>query len=92
VKNEGLVLPGLVAIMALSALYVAFCDATVITRLFLGLAPAVIAIVQQAVQRPSLVITGIACMLIFALRWFVLRTLGLCAVLGIGTQLVLSAL
>jgi chromate transporter len=45
------VLPGLLAIMALSVLYVAQGDTTVVTGLFLGLAPAVLAIVVQAVLR-----------------------------------------
>jgi chromate transporter len=45
------VLPGLLAILALSALYVAQGDTTVVTGLFLGLAPAVLAIVVQAVLR-----------------------------------------
>jgi chromate transporter len=45
------VLPGLLAIRALSVLYVAQGDTTVVTGLFLGLAPAVLAIVVQAVLR-----------------------------------------
>ena len=45
------VLPGLLAILALSVLYVAQGDTTVVTGLFLGLAPAVLAIVVQAVLR-----------------------------------------
>jgi chromate transporter len=45
------VLPGLVALLALSAAYVGFGDTTVVTALFAGLAPAVIAIVAQAVWR-----------------------------------------
>ncbi|MFZ1411323.1 MAG: chromate transporter, partial [Micropruina sp.] len=45
------VLPGLVALLALSAVYIAYGDTPVITGLFLGLAPAVIAIVVQAVDR-----------------------------------------
>jgi chromate transporter len=45
------VIPGLLAIMALSVLYVAQGDTTFVTGLFLGLAPAVLAIVVQAVQR-----------------------------------------
>ncbi|HEY5820411.1 MAG TPA: chromate efflux transporter [Propionibacteriaceae bacterium] len=47
------VLPGMVALLGLSALYVGFGDTTVISGLFLGLAPAVIAIVVQAVIRVS---------------------------------------
>ncbi len=45
------VLPGVLALLALSALYVGAGSTTVVTGLFAGLAPAVIAIVVQAVQR-----------------------------------------
>jgi len=45
------VLPGLVALLALSALYAGFGDTAVVTALFAGLAPAVVAIVAQAVWR-----------------------------------------
>jgi chromate transporter len=45
------VLPGAVALLALSAVYVGFGDTTVVTALFAGLAPAVVAIVAQAVWR-----------------------------------------
>ena len=45
------VLPGVVALLALSAVYVGFGDTTVVTALFAGLAPAVVAIVVQAVWR-----------------------------------------
>ena len=45
------VLPGVLALLALSALYVGWGDTTVITGLFAGLAPAVLAIVAQAVIR-----------------------------------------
>ena len=45
------VLPGVVALLALSAIYVAFGDTTVVAALFAGLAPAVLAIVAQAVVR-----------------------------------------
>ena len=41
------VIPGFVAIMGLSWLYVAHGDTAVVTGLFLGLAPAVVAIVVQ---------------------------------------------
>jgi len=47
------VLPGVVALLALSALYVAYGDTALVESLFLGLAPAVIAIVVQAVIRVS---------------------------------------
>jgi chromate transporter len=45
------VLPGVVALLALSAAYVAFGATTAMTALFIGLAPAVLAIVAQAVVR-----------------------------------------
>jgi chromate transporter len=45
------VLPGMVALLALSAIYVAWGDATAVTAIFAGLAPAVVAVVAQAVLR-----------------------------------------
>lgn len=45
------VIPGVLAMLALSWLYVAQGDTTFVTGLFLGLAPAVLAIVVQAVAR-----------------------------------------
>jgi chromate transporter len=45
------VLPGVLALLALSALYVGAGSTTVVTGILAGLAPAVIAIVVQAVQR-----------------------------------------
>ncbi|MGY1804923.1 chromate efflux transporter [Blastococcus sp. SYSU D00922] len=45
------VLPGVVALLILSAVYVGFGDTVAVTALFAGLAPAVLAIVVQAVQR-----------------------------------------
>jgi chromate transporter len=45
------VLPGVVALLALSAVYVAFGTTVAVTALFAGLAPAVLAIVAQAVVR-----------------------------------------
>jgi chromate transporter len=45
------VLPGMLALLALSAVYVAFGDTAVVAAVFAGLAPAVIAIVVQAVIR-----------------------------------------
>ncbi len=47
------VLPGVVALLALSAVYVGFGATTAVTALFAGLAPAVLAIVTQAVIRVS---------------------------------------
>ncbi|NYE36205.1 chromate transporter [Nocardioides cavernae] len=62
------VLPGVVALLVLSGVYVAFGDTTLVESLFLGLAPAVIAIVLQAVIRvgtkglghPALVVLAVA--------------------------------
>jgi chromate transporter len=45
------VLPGLIALLGLSAIYVGFGNTAFVTALFAGLAPAVIAIVVQAVYR-----------------------------------------
>ncbi|MFB9313241.1 chromate efflux transporter [Nocardioides plantarum] len=45
------ILPGVVTLLALSAVYVGLGDTTVVESLFLGLGPAVIAIVAQAVVR-----------------------------------------
>jgi chromate transporter len=69
------VLPGVLALLALSAVYVAFGDSGTVTALFAGLAPAVIAIVVQAVYRvgkrslthPGLVALAVASFLALAL-------------------------
>jgi chromate transporter len=45
------VLPGMVALLALAAIYVAWGDTTAVTAIFAGLAPAVVAVVAQAVLR-----------------------------------------
>jgi chromate transporter len=45
------VLPGLVALLALAAIYVAWGDVIAVTAIFAGLAPAVLAVVAQAVLR-----------------------------------------
>ncbi len=45
------VLPGLLALLALSAIYVAYGSTGLVSAIFAGLAPAVIAIVVQAVHR-----------------------------------------
>jgi chromate transporter len=53
-RGEALfVLPGVVALLALSAVYVAFGTTTAVAALFAGVAPAVLAIVVQAVVRLS---------------------------------------
>jgi chromate transporter len=68
------VLPGVVALMLLSWLYVAFGTTTVITALFTGLSAAVLAVVVQAVIRvgrralahPALVVIAVAAFLALA--------------------------
>ncbi len=68
------VLPGVLALLALSAVYVAFGSTAAVTALFAGLAPAVLAIVVQAVVRvakralahPALVAVAIAAFLALA--------------------------
>jgi chromate transporter len=45
------VVPGMAALLALSAIYVAWGDATAVTAIFAGLAPAVVTVVAQAVLR-----------------------------------------
>jgi chromate transporter len=45
------VLPGLIALLVLSAIYVAYGSTDLVTSIFAGVAPAVIAIVVQAVHR-----------------------------------------
>jgi len=62
------VVPGVVSLLALSGIYVAYGDTTFVDAVFLGLAPAVIAIVLQAVVRlgskglthPALVVFAVA--------------------------------
>ena len=69
------VLPGALALLVLSAVYVGFGDTTAVDALFLGLAPAVIAIVIQAVARvsrraltaPALVVLAVAAFVALAL-------------------------
>jgi len=69
------VIPGVVALLALSAIYVAYGDTSAVTALFAGLAPAVLAIVVQAVIRvgkralagPALVGIAVAAFLALAL-------------------------
>nr|WP_255644521.1 chromate transporter [Actinoplanes polyasparticus] len=70
------VLPGAVALLALSAVYVAFGDTTVVAGIFAGLAPAVVAVVAQAVWRvgnralTSRVLLGLAVAAFIALAAF----------------------
>jgi chromate transporter len=70
------VLPGVLALLVLSAVYVAFGTTTAVLALFAGLAPAVLAIVAQAVVRvarraaDSRALVGIAVAAFLALALF----------------------
>lgn len=70
------VLPGVVALLALSAVYVGAGDTIVVTSVFAGLAPAVVAVVAQAVWRvgtralDNLVLVGFAVGAFLALAVF----------------------
>ena len=69
------IVPGVVALLVLSGIYVAYGESTIVESLFLGLAPAVIAIVVQAVVRvgrkglghPALVVLAVASFLALTL-------------------------
>jgi chromate transporter len=45
-----------------------------------------------SLQWPALVVTVLALALVFAARWSVLRTLGVCALLGMGIQVLVTVL
>ena len=88
------VLPGMVALLALSIIYVAYGDTTAVAAVFAGLAPAVVAIVAQAVVRvgkralhhPALI--GLACAAFVALALFgVPFPIVIAAAAGIGWAL-----
>ena len=85
------VLPGVIALLGLSALYVGAGDSALVSGLFAGLAPAVLAIVAQAVFRvagralghPALVllaVAGFVALAVFAVPFPVV--VGLSAVVG----------
>ncbi|WP_182541508.1 chromate efflux transporter [Nocardioides ginsengisegetis] len=82
------VLPGVVALLGLSWLYVAHGDTTLVSGLFLGLAPAVVAIVLQAVVRVGgRALTNRTLVLLAAAAFLGLALLGLpfpLVVLGAG--------
>ncbi|MDH2430617.1 chromate efflux transporter [Sphaerisporangium sp. TRM90804] len=69
------VLPGMVALLALSAVYVLWQDTSLVTAVFAGIAPAVLAIVAQAVIRvarrslthPALIVIAVAAFAALAL-------------------------
>ena len=78
------VLPGVVALLALSWAYVAHGDSAVVSGLFLGLAPAVVAVVVQAVVRISR-----RALRHRALVWLAVAAFLLLAVLGLPFPLVI---
>jgi chromate transporter len=69
------VLPGILALFVLSAVYVAFGTTTLVAAVFAGIAPAVLSIVAQAVVRvgrralgrPALVVIAVAALVALAL-------------------------
>lgn len=77
------VLPGFVAILVLSWVYVTQGDTAVVTGLFLGLAPAVVAIVVQAVYR-----LGSRALHHRALVWLAVTAFVMLAVFGLPFPLV----
>jgi chromate transporter len=80
------VLPGVVALLGLSAVYVAADDSTLVTAVFAGLAPAVLAIVAQAVFRVAGKALGHPALVALAAAAFVAL-----AVLGIAFPVVVAA-
>src|SRR5918997_5834906 len=71
------VLPGLIALLALSAIYVAFGSTVAVTAVFAGLAPAVLAIVVQALIRVGKrALTGPALVTIAVLAFLALALFG----------------
>jgi chromate transporter len=80
------VLPGVVALLGLSVVYVAYGDTTAVTALFAGLAPAVLAVVVQAVIRVSRRALGHRALVALAVAAFVAL-----AVFGIPFPLVIAA-
>ncbi len=69
------VLPGVLALLALSAVYVRFGSTDVVSALFAGVAPAVIAIVVQAVQRIARRALDHAALVVIAVGAFLALTL-----------------
>ena len=45
--------------------------------------------VPASISLPAVALTAVACLLIFIVKWSVLRTLGACAILGVLTQILL---
>lgn len=80
------VLPGVVTLLALSMIYVSYGDTTLLEGLFLGLGPAVIAIVLQAVIRVGGKGLGSAWLIGLAVASFVALTL-----FGVSFPVVIAA-
>jgi chromate transporter len=80
------VLPGMVALLALSAIYVAYGDTSIVEGVFAGLAPAVLAVVVQAVLRVGGRALSHPALISFALVAFIAL-----AVFGIPFPLVVAA-
>ncbi|TCP46823.1 chromate transporter [Tamaricihabitans halophyticus] len=85
------VLPGVLVLLALSVVYVAYGETTIVTAMFAGLAPAVLAIVAQALVRlarralahPALLLIAIAAFLaLFAFAIPFPLVVGLAALAG----------
>ncbi|MBO3742720.1 chromate efflux transporter [Actinoplanes flavus] len=79
------VLPGMIALLALSAIYVGYGDTRVVTAIFAGLAPAVVAIVAQAVWR-----VGSRALNNPALIGFAVAAFGALAVFGVPFPIVIA--
>ena len=80
------VLPGMVALLALSAIYVAYGDTSIVEGVFAGLAPAVLAVVVQAVHRVGGRALSHPALISFAVAAFIAL-----AVFGIPFPLVVAA-
>jgi chromate transporter len=80
------VLPGVAALLALSAVYVSAGDSTLVTALFAGLAPAVLAIVAQAVYKVAGRALGHPALVALAVAAFLALS-----VLGIAFPIVVAA-
>ncbi|MGC4939837.1 chromate efflux transporter [Kribbella sp. DT2] len=65
------VLPGMLALLLLSVIYVAFGDTTVVSAVFAGLGPAVVVIVVQAVLRVGKKALGHRALVLLAVAAFV---------------------
>ena len=80
------VLPGVVAMLVLSAVYVGLGESTAVTALFAGLAPAVLAIVAQAVLRVGRKALGHPALVALAVASFLALT-----VLSVSFPVVIAA-